>query len=146
HSIGDVGDGHLGSLAVPEGGMGAVAEALERSARSFGASVRTSARVAKVLTSRGAARGVVIEGGQELHAPLIVTAVHPKIAFLRHLDRAELPAEFVRDIENWKTRSGTVKINLALDRLPVFTSNPELRDFSGGGELAHSIDYLARGL
>src|SRR5207244_7580940 len=57
HSIGDVGDGQLGGWAVPEGGMGAVAEALERSARSFGATVRTSARVAKVLAPGGAARG-----------------------------------------------------------------------------------------
>ncbi len=28
------------------------------------------------------------------------------------------------DIENWQTRSGTVKINLALDRLPVLTAHP----------------------
>ena len=28
HSIGDVGDGHLGAWAVPEGGMGAVADAI----------------------------------------------------------------------------------------------------------------------
>src|SRR5438093_11832073 len=144
HSIGDVGDGQLGSWAVPEGGMGAVAEALERSARSFGAEVRTNARVAMVLTSGGAARGVALEGGEELIAPLVVTAVHPKIAFLEHLERSELPAEFVRDIENWQTRSGTVKINLAVDRLPVFTANPQIRDFSGGVELAHSIDYLER--
>ena len=45
HMIGDVGDGHLGSWATPVGGMGAVAAALESSARSFGADVRTNARV-----------------------------------------------------------------------------------------------------
>ena len=32
HSIGDVGDGHLGNWGFPEGGMGAVADAIERSA------------------------------------------------------------------------------------------------------------------
>ena len=37
-----------------------------------------------------------------------------------------------------------MKINLAVDRLPRFASNPGLQDFSGGVELAHSIAYLER--
>jgi phytoene dehydrogenase-like protein len=144
HSIGDVGDGQLGSWGVPEGGMGAVAAALESSARTFGADVRADARVDKVLIGAGVASGVVLEGGEELHAPVIVTAVHPKITFLRQIDRGELPEDFVHDIEHWKSRSGVVKINLALDRLPVLSSRPELTDFSGGLELAHSVAYLER--
>ncbi len=52
HSIGDVGDGNLGAWAVPEGGMGAVSAAIESSARTFGAEIRTNARVARILTSR----------------------------------------------------------------------------------------------
>ncbi|MEA2580768.1 MAG: hypothetical protein QOE83_1660 [Actinomycetota bacterium] len=142
HSIGDVGDGHLGAWAVPEGGMGAVAAALEKSARAFGAEIRCNARVAKIETSGGRATGVILEGGEEIAAPLIVTAVHPKITFLQQLDAADLPADFVQDITNWKTRSGTVKVNCALSQAPVFTSNPEMTDFSGGVELAHSIAYL----
>ena len=55
HSIGDVGDGNLGAWAVPEGGMGAVAAAIEASARTFGAEIRTNARVARILTSQRAA-------------------------------------------------------------------------------------------
>jgi len=144
HSIGDIGDGHLGAWAVPEGGMGAVAEACERSARSSGAEVRTNARVAKVLVRAGAAEGVVLEGGEELRAPLVLTAVHPKITFLQQLDRSELPEDFVRDIESWKTRSGVVKVNCALDRLPSFPARPDLSDLSGGVELAHSMAYLER--
>ena len=144
HSIGDIGDGHLGAWAVPEGGMGAVGDALAASARDFGAQIRTDARVAKILTRRGSACGVVLDGGEEITAPVVVTAVHPKITFLEQLDRAELPAGFVNDIENWKTRSGVVKINCALDRAPVFTANPGLTDLTGGFELAHSIAYLEK--
>jgi phytoene dehydrogenase-like protein len=142
HSIGDVGDGNLGAWAVPEGGMGAVSAAIEASARTFGAEIRTNARVARILTSQGQVRGVTLEEGEEILAPLIVTAIHPKITFLQQLDPSELPADFVRDIEHWSSRSGVVKINCALDRLPVFTSNPELTDQSGGIELAHSVAYL----
>jgi len=144
HSIGDVGGGQLGEWAVPEGGMGAVAAAIESSARTFGTEIRTNARVAKILTGSGAARGVSLEGGEELHASLVVTAIHPKITFLQQLDRAELPQDFVEDIEHWSSRSGVVKINCALDRLPSFTSNPALTDLSGGVELAHSVAYLEK--
>ena len=43
HSIGDVGDGQLGSWGFPEGGMGGVSAAIRRSAESFGAEIRTDA-------------------------------------------------------------------------------------------------------
>jgi phytoene dehydrogenase-like protein len=145
HSIGDVGDGKLGEWGVPEGGMGAVAAAIRRSAESFGAQVRTGARVERVLTSNGRATGVALAGGEELSAPVVVTAIHPKITFLEQVERGQLPEDFVRDIEHWKTRSGTVKINLAVSRLPRFTADPDREiDYSGGFELAHSVDYLER--
>ena len=44
HSIGDVGDGHLGSWGFQQGGMGAVSDSIRRSAESFGAEIRTDAR------------------------------------------------------------------------------------------------------
>ncbi|HZD81097.1 MAG TPA: NAD(P)/FAD-dependent oxidoreductase [Actinomycetota bacterium] len=142
HSIGDVGDGTLGSWGVPEGGMGAVAEALERSARALGAEIRTNARVERVLVDGGRATGVVLEGGQELAAPIVVTACHPQITFLRQIDRAELPPEFVHDIEHWSSRSGVVKINLAISKLPKLSGRPEWTDYSGGFEIAPSIEEL----
>ena len=122
--------------------MGAVAEALQRSAEAFGAEVRTSARVERVLVEGGRAAGVALTSGEEVLAPLILTAVHPKITFLQQLERHELPDDFVRDIEGWNSRSGVVKINCALSRLPRFTAMPELTDLSGGVELAHSVEYL----
>ena len=142
HSIGDVGDGTLGSWGVPEGGMGAVADALERSARSLGAEVRTNARVERILIRNGRSEGVVLEGGEELRAPIVVTACHPQITFLRQIDRVELPPEFVDDIEHWSSRSGVVKINLAVSELPRLSARPEWTDFSGGFEIAPSVDQL----
>ena len=57
HSIGDVGDGQLGSWGYPEGGMGGVSEAIAASARSFGAEIRTNARVSRLLVRDGQVRG-----------------------------------------------------------------------------------------
>jgi phytoene dehydrogenase-like protein len=144
HSIGDVGDGHLGSWGFAEGGMGAVADACRRSAEELGATVRTKARVQHIIIRNGQAEGVVLDNGEELRAPVVITAVHPKITFLQQIDRKELPPEFVRDIENWKCRSGVVKINLALSELPNFTSIPGTNmqeHHTGSVELCLSTDY-----
>jgi phytoene dehydrogenase-like protein len=124
HSIGDVGDGQMGSWGYPEGGMGAVSEAIARSARGFGAEIRTKARVSKMLVRNSRIQGVVLDNGDEIHAPLVVTTLHPRTAFLDQIPRHELPDDFVTDIEHWKTRSGVVKINLALGELPNFTADP----------------------
>ncbi len=145
HSIGDVGDGHLGNWGFPEGGMGAVADAIRRSAEERGATVRTRAPVERVLVSEGRATGVVLRGGEELHAPVVVTAVHPKITFLEQVDRAELPADFVADIQRWKSRSGVVKINLALAELPNFSADPGTEvgeHHTGAVEMGLSPGYI----
>ncbi len=145
HSIGDVGDGQLGSWGYPEGGMGAVSEAIARAARGFGAEIRTKAKVSNLLVSGGRVRGAVLENGEEFRAPMVVTTLHPKIAFLDHVPRTELADDFVRDIEHWKTRSGVVKINLALGELPNFTADPssgQAEHHTGSVEMAPTMEYI----
>jgi phytoene dehydrogenase-like protein len=124
--------------------MGGVSEACRRAAESFGAEIRTNAKVGKILVRGGRAVGVALENGEELRAPVVVTTIHPKIAFLRLIDETELPAEFVRDISNWKTRSGVVKINFAISELPDFIADPgkNLQDHhTGSVELCFSPEY-----
>ena len=147
HSIGDVGDGQLGSWGFPEGGMGAVAAAIRRSAESFGAEVRTDAPVASVLVSSGRVGGAVLASGEELHARVVVSSVHPRRAFLEHVGAANLPDDFVRDIERWRSRSGVVKINLAIDRLPSFTADPSdglAEHHTGSVEMAPTMEFMER--
>ena len=145
HSIGDVGDGQLGSWGYPEGGMGAVSEAIARAAREFGAEIRTRARVSQVLVRNSRAYGVALDNGDEILAPLVVTTLHPRTAFLDQIPRRELPEDFVGDIEHWKTRSGVVKINLALGELPNFTANPsrgQAEHHTGSVEMAPSMEFI----
>ena len=143
HHIGDT-DGQAGAWGFPRGGMGGVTAALAASARSFGAEVRTGAEVAQITTSGGRVTGVRLASGEEITAPIVITTAHPAISFLRLVDERDLPADFVEDIRGWQTRSGTVKINLALDRLPVFSSHPETDPQVHGGTivLAESIDDI----
>src|SRR6516165_10386327 len=147
HSIGDVGDGHLGNWGFQEGGMGAVSDAIGRAAREQGATIRTGSRVARVLLEGGRAAGVVLDNGEEIRAGVVVTSLHPQTAFLAHVGRENLPDDFVRDIEHWKTRSGVVKINLALAELPDFTADPGTQlaeHHTGSVEMAPSMEYIER--
>ena len=123
HSIGDVGDGHLGSWGFQQGGMGAVSDSIRRAAESFGCEIRTNAKVKKILV-RGPHRRCRPGGRQGAASPGRGELIHPKIGFLDLIDRHELPGDFVRDIERWKTRSGVVKVNVALSELPDFTAAP----------------------
>jgi phytoene dehydrogenase-like protein len=147
HSIGDVGDGQLGSWGYPEGGMGAVSAAIAASAREFGAELRTNARVERLIVRGGRVEGAVLANGEELRAPVVVTSLHPKIAFLDQVPRSELPSSFVADIERWKTRSGVVKVNLALAELPNFTATPSDRlaeHHTGSVEMAPTVEFIER--
>jgi phytoene dehydrogenase-like protein len=143
HHIGETA-GLSGAWGFPRGGMGAVSGALARAARMFGAQIRTDAEVARIRVRGGRVAGVTLASGEAIDAPVVVTTAHPQISFLRLLDPSELPSDFVADIRGWRSRSGTVKINLALDRLPVFSSHPDPDPSVYGGTivLAESLDDI----
>ncbi|HEU4547873.1 MAG TPA: NAD(P)/FAD-dependent oxidoreductase, partial [Microlunatus sp.] len=144
HKMGDIGEGQMGSWGFPEGGMGGVTQAMRAAALHFGAEIRTEAEVARILTRDGEVTGVALADGTELHASIVVATTHPAITFLQHVERGALPEEFVTSIERWKTRSGTVKVNLALDRLPTFRAHPDFSPEVHGGTivLAESLDDM----
>ncbi|MGZ4460833.1 MAG: phytoene desaturase family protein [Nocardioidaceae bacterium] len=148
HSIGDVGDGQLGSWGFPEGGMGAVADAIRRSAEEYGAQVRTDARVQRILVDNGRATGVVLADGEQLRAPIVVASTHPQTTFLDQVGAEHLPEDFVEDIRRWSSRSGVVKINLALSELPDFTARPNDTEvpehLTGSVEMAPTMEYIER--
>jgi phytoene dehydrogenase-like protein len=147
HSIGDVGDGHLGNWGFQEGGMGAVSDAIAAAATEHGAEIRLNAAVSRILVDNGRAVGVVLDNGDELRATVVVSTLHPRTAFLEQVGREHLPPDFAADIEHWKTRSGVVKINLALGELPDFTADPgsQLQEHhTGSVEMAPTMEYIER--
>ena len=144
HSVGEEDEGQVASWGMAEGGMGAVSDACRASAESFGAEIRVNAPVEQVTVQSGRVTGVVLADGEEVKANIVVTRCHPQITFLNQIDRAHLPDEFVSDIEQWRSRSGTVKINLALDRLPDFTADPgfDPRIHGGAISIMDDLEYL----
>jgi phytoene dehydrogenase-like protein len=121
-----------------------VTQAMAASARALGVEIRTSAKVARIDVRAGAVEGVTLDDGTEIKVSTVITTAHPRISFLELIERAALPPDFVADIESWRSRSGTVKVNYAVDRLPVFAAHPRFDPQIYGGTivLAESLDDL----
>jgi phytoene dehydrogenase-like protein len=122
------------------GGMGGLSEAIAASARTFGAEIRTDAGVAAVTVKEGVARGVVMENGDEVLAPVVVSNLDP-IATYRLL-----PSEYGGAVAGYQCVGSSMKINLALRGLPEFTAYPETPGphHRATIHLCPSIDYVER--
>ena len=144
HKMGEH-DGHLGSWAFHKGGNGGFTQVLARAAEAFGAEIRLEAPVAAVLAEEGRTRGVLLEDGTELHAPVVVSSLDPRRTFLELVDPRELPADLVDNVERMKFRGVSAKVNFALDGLPVFPALPDTVDHFGGFlNIGPTIEYVER--
>jgi phytoene dehydrogenase-like protein len=146
HWIGEVG-GQAGAWGWVHGGMGAVSAALASAARAAGAEIRTAAPVRSVAIREGRARGVELEDGTVLPARRVISNAHPITTYLDLVGEAHLPDQVVRDVRRYRTRSGSVKVNLALGELP----RPTAWDGAMPGDphtgllaVSPSIEYLER--
>ncbi len=117
HSVGEV-NGSVGAWGQVQGGMGGVSEAVARAARASGADIRTSAAVASVDVAGGRVRGVTLESGERLEAPIVASGIHPRTLVLDLVERGHWPGQVVRDMERFRTRGGAVKINMVVSELP----------------------------
>jgi phytoene dehydrogenase-like protein len=130
-------------LAQPQGGLGALSQALARAASAAGAEIRTGQAVARILVQSDRVRGVVLESGEELGADTVVSSADPKTTFLQLLGSEHLDAGFTRRVTRLRARGVAAKVHLALERLPDF---PGLTEAQLRGRLlvAPSLDYLER--
>ena len=145
HCMGGVG-GRRGLWGFVKGGMGAVSEAIAASACSKGAEIRTNAAVRQILIKSGQAIGVVLENGEELHAPVIVSNLDPKATFLRMVPADALDPDFRGSIERFRVEGTSLKMNLALDGLPDFLAYPGTPGPQHGAtmHICPSIEYVER--
>jgi len=125
HVMGETG-GERGVWAYVEGGMGRLAEALAAAAREAGAAIETESPVSRIRVEGGRARGLVLADGREVAARAVVSGADPRATLLGLVDPAALPGDAGREVAALDFRSPSLKINLALDRLPAFPSRPGL--------------------
>ena len=145
HVMGSVG-GKRGLWGFVRGGMGAVSNAIAQSAASRNAEIRTNAAVERIRIQNGRVRGVVLQGGEEIDAPIVASNLTPHLTFLKLMDARELPSDLVDSIRKYRSEGTSCKINLALDGLPQFRALPGAPgpQHRATMHICPSIDYVER--
>ena len=123
HVFGEV-NGKKGAWGHAIGGMGAITQAMAKSAQARGAVIRVSTPVREVIVEGGRAVGVVTESGETLRAAAVISNLNPKLLYQKLVPGSALPVEFRERIERWRCGSGTFRMNVALSELPDFTCLP----------------------
>jgi len=144
HYMGEI-DGAFRSWGFSRGGTGAISNAIGAAAREAGAEIRMQAGVSRIVVKNGVAQGVALESGEEIYGDIVASSVDPRLTFTKFMDARELPGEFVEEVERYKYRGSSGKVNLALDALPEFTCLPGAgRHLRGAISISPSMEYMER--
>jgi phytoene dehydrogenase-like protein len=146
HVFGEV-NGKKGVWGHAIGGMGAITQAMARSAVARGVDIRLESPVRQIIVERGRAGGAVTERGEAIRARAVVSNLNPKLLYQRLLEPEDLPVEFRERISQWRCGSGTFRINVALSELPDFTCLPgktQAPHHTAGIILAPTLSYMER--
>ncbi|HEV2379694.1 MAG TPA: NAD(P)/FAD-dependent oxidoreductase [Terriglobia bacterium] len=144
HYMGEI-DGAFRSWGFSRGGTGAISNAIAAAAREFGAEIRTQAPIARILVKNGRATGVALQNGDEFEARVISSSVDPRLTFVRMIEPGHLPEEFLEQVQHYKFRGSSGKVNLALDALPDFKCLPGVGPHLRGAiSISPSVDYMER--
>ena len=144
HYMGEI-DGAFRSWGFARGGTGAISNAIADAAREAGVEIRTKAGIAKILVKNGKANGVVLESGDEIRGDIISSSVDPNLTFLKMVGAEHLPGDFVEEVQRYKFRGSSGKVNLALDALPDFKCLPGVgAHLRGAMSISPSVEYMER--
>jgi phytoene dehydrogenase-like protein len=136
-------DGAFRAWGIPKGGTGGVSNAIASAARALGAEIRTDAPVANVVVRGGRAVGVALESGEEIHADSILSSLDARRTFLGLIESGTLEPSFVEEVQRFKFRGSSGKVNLAVDRLPDFRCLPGAGEHLRGAiSFSPSIDEM----
>ncbi len=144
HYMGEI-DGAFRAWGIPKGGTGGISNAIASAARANGAEIRTEAAVARILTRGGRATGVALESGEEIAADAVLSSVDVRRTFIDLLEPGTVDDDFTAEVQRFKFRGSSGKVNLALDSLPSFTAlRGEGEHLRGAISLSPSIDDMER--
>ena len=117
HSSGRMG-GMPGMWGYVKGGMGMISFYFCDAAREAGAVVASGVPVAQIVP----AEGVILEGGELIAAPVVISNADPRQT-LRLLGSA-VDSAWRERVEQIPMEGCTVKLNVLLRELPIFTARP----------------------
>lgn len=146
HWMGEV-EGHEGAWGWVHGGMGALGRVLAEAARAAGAEVRTGQAVRRIAVSNGRATGVELEDGTTVQARVVVSNAHPVTTLRELVGEEHLAPDTVQELRRFRSRSGSVKVNLALAELPrprSWSGSVPGAPHTGILAISPSVEYLER--
>jgi phytoene dehydrogenase-like protein len=137
--------GQTVGFPVPEGGAGALTQALARRFTSLGGEIHCSAEVVHITVDRGRATGVRTADGTHFPAARAVIAdvVAPHL-YGRLVDPSDLPARTARAMRTFLLDPGTVKVDWALDGVVPWESAPPYAP--GTFHVADSVEQMSEAL
>ncbi|MDR5823918.1 NAD(P)/FAD-dependent oxidoreductase [Caballeronia sp. LZ043] len=136
-----------GPAGFVRGGMGSISEAIAASGKAHGMEVRCDAPVASVEVKGERATGVRLASGELIEAGCVISNVATKVLFQQLVGAEHVPAEFRTRVAQIRDRSTAFKVNLALNRLPVFKDFDARAagfDYPAQVRIGPSVEYLER--
>ena len=146
HVMGEAG-GARGVWGYVQGGMGGLADALERACDDLRVDIRRESPVSSILTNQGRTYGVALEGGGIIEAPVVASSVDAHLTFECFLQPDDLPETFRKAVSRIDYSSASAKVNLALSEPPRFTCAPGEgieRHHRGTMHIAPTLDFIER--
>jgi phytoene dehydrogenase-like protein len=104
----------------PLGGMGAITAAMGESAKAAGVDVRAGTAVVEIKATERGVSGAVLDGGEELPASIVVSAINPKRTFSQLVTEEAVPADLMEAYRSLPMAGCMGKVYLALDGTPEF--------------------------
>jgi phytoene dehydrogenase-like protein len=121
HRLSGQANGTQGGVSLPAGGMGAISEALAKSAAVAGVTLRLDSPVARITLEGDKVSGVELATGERLIADTVVSNADPHRTLLGLLGARHLETGFVHRVRHVRMKGMAAKLHLALDGLPDFT-------------------------
>jgi phytoene dehydrogenase-like protein len=144
HYMGEI-DGAFRAWGFARGGTGAISSAIAEAAGEAGVEIRTKSAIAQIIIQEGKARGVVLSNGDEIYADVISSSVDPRLTFTKFIEGQHLPGDFLEEVNRYKFRGSSGKVNMALDGLPNFKCMPgpgaHLR---GAISISPTVEYMEK--
>ena len=141
HVVGGV-NGKSGTWGHALGGMGAITQAMAQEAKALGVTIRLDSPVQSVSVNESRASGIALSSGEQLLSDFVVANVNPQLLFTRLISQDHLTDDISHHFTHYKNKSGTFRINVALDQLPKFSCEPTSEALSGGIIMAPDLNYM----
>ena len=140
---------HRSGVKRPEGGSGALTQAMARCFEHHGGEIRLNSEVAQIEVKNSETGGIILHNGERIEAKRIVSNAHVHTLFLKLIGKENLPEGLTERIENVRIGNGFgMIVRCAVSELPDYTAAPnggKSNDCHHGLQLlCPTMDYLEK--